>query len=482
MKTWQIILLVICILIYWGNIRSRYEDYKYVKDRGRILHYTWRDYLELVFLPLVIIYNIIELFYNILFDYISEVRKHGGIQGYRDFKRQQKIEEEQSKKAWLAQKEEDERIRKAYLNGDIKKEDLPRAENGTDSFEFEVEMGLFSDSWRSPQEIVYIENEYCPSLNDFFIRNKDLRLYNMYRFEYLPRLNEELRDGYLLHYLQPELTEVEQVNIEMDSTYPLKYLWRPEDVSYIKHGMMFFVGNKDNHGEKYICGYYYPLEEGSDDYIIEQLHSIVKRVHVDHGEGGCLCMKVKKPEIEEGSSEDYADELFSWVNYDPEVAIIVKEIREKVETLRERGMAEKLIRKIIQIEPKLSRLVVTKDMRILLPDYNNMEIVMEPINKAVFLLFLKHPEGIIFKCLPDYRKELAEIYQMIKPLGLNDRAIQSIEDATNPCLNSINEKCARIRGAFISQFDENLAQHYFIRGYRGEAKKISLPRDLVVWE
>ena len=71
---------------------------------------------------------------------------------------------------------------------------------------------------------------------------------------------------------------------------------------------------------------------------------------------------------------------------------------------------------------------------------------------------------------------------MIKPLGLNERALQSIEDVTNPLLNSINEKCARIRGTFISQFDEDLAQHYYIDGPRGEAKKISLPRDLVVWE
>ena len=71
---------------------------------------------------------------------------------------------------------------------------------------------------------------------------------------------------------------------------------------------------------------------------------------------------------------------------------------------------------------------------------------------------------------------------MIKPLGLNERAIQSIEDVTNPCLNSINEKCARIRGAFVSQFDEDLARKYYIWGWRGEAKKIELPRDLVTWE
>ena len=111
-----------------------------------------------------------------------------------------------------------------------------------------------------------------------------------------------------------------------------------------------------------------------------------------------------------------------------------------------------------------------------------MEVKMEPINKAVYLLFLQHPEGIVFKHLADYRKELADIYQKIKPFGLNDRVIRSIEDVTSPCLNSINEKCARIRGAFISQFDESLAQHYYIYGERGKAKKISLSRDLVTWE
>ena len=129
---------------------------------------------------------------------------------------------------------------------------------------------------------------------------------------------------------------------------------------------------------------------------------------------------------------------------------------------------------------KLSRLVITKDFRILLPDYYNMEIKMEPLVKAVYFLFLKHPEGIMFKFLPDYREELTQIYVNLKPNGMNERVLQSIEDVTNPTLNSINEKCARISGAF--QFDEKLARHYYIEGKRGEAKKIALPRDLVVWE
>ena len=130
---------------------------------------------------------------------------------------------------------------------------------------------------------------------------------------------------------------------------------------------------------------------------------------------------------------------------------------------------------------KLSRLSITKDCSVMLSDYNQ-EVKLEPIVKAVYLLFLNHPEGIAFKCLPDYRKELADLYQKIKPYGLTDRAIRSIEDVTNPLLNSINEKCSRIRAAFLPLVDASLLDQYIIIGKSGEEKKIALPRDLVVWE
>lgn len=130
---------------------------------------------------------------------------------------------------------------------------------------------------------------------------------------------------------------------------------------------------------------------------------------------------------------------------------------------------------------KVSRLTVTKDGAVMLTDYNK-EVRMEPLTKAVYLLFLKHPEGIAFKTLPDYRKELAELYNIIKPLGFNDRVIKSIEDVTNPTLNSINEKCSRIKAAFLAEVDASLVDHYYITGKSGEEKKITLPRKLVTWE
>ena len=135
----------------------------------------------------------------------------------------------------------------------------------------------------------------------------------------------------------------------------------------------------------------------------------------------------------------------------------------------------------LKSQTKLSKLTIAKDCSIMLSDYNQ-EVKLEPIVKAVYLLFLNHPEGIAFKCLPDYRKELADLYQKIKPYGLTDRAIRSIEDVTNPLLNSINEKCSRIRAAFLPLVDASLLDQYIIIGKSGEEKKIALPRDFVVWE
>ncbi len=162
-------------------------------------------------------------------------------------------------------------------------------------------------------------------------------------------------------------------------------------------------------------------------------------------------------------------------------SILIAEVKEKVRMLKELGMSEAEIVSSFRISQPLKKLVISRNYRIFLGD-ERKEVHMEPLVKAVYLLFLQHPEGIVFKDLPAYRQELASIYNKVRPWGLTDRALQSIEDVTNPLLNSINEKCARIRGAFVGQFDDYMAKSYYIDGLRGEAKKISLPRNLVIWE
>ena len=160
---------------------------------------------------------------------------------------------------------------------------------------------------------------------------------------------------------------------------------------------------------------------------------------------------------------------------------LVQDLKDMVQKLKDNGFTEKEIASLLHTEQPLLRLTVSRNYRIYLGE-EYKEVHLEPLVKSVYILFLKHPEGIVFKNLPDYRQELTKIYSEIRPWGLTDRALQSIEDVTNPLLNSINEKCARIRKTFVTLLGSNLSESYYIKGLRGEAKKISLSRDLVVWE
>lgn len=179
-----------------------------------------------------------------------------------------------------------------------------------------------------------------------------------------------------------------------------------------------------------------------------------------------------------------ADETFSY-----DIRQKMKEVYRQVQDLRLGGVSDWVLKQYLFPPKKLSRMVITENYDIILPDYHNMTIKMEPLVKAVYILFLRHEEGILFKCLSDYREELYDIYVDIRKKSNNNGAHlseekirQSIEALTNPLSNSINEKCARIRQAFTLQFDESLAESYFIDGNRGEPKKIPLDRKLIEWK
>ncbi len=168
--------------------------------------------------------------------------------------------------------------------------------------------------------------------------------------------------------------------------------------------------------------------------------------------------------------------------FDIESKELMDEIRERISRLRKMGVNDLVLSGLLNYDQKLSRLHITKDYRIFLPDFNNLEIKMGPLPKAVFLLFLRHEEGIAFKCLSDHTDELIGIYNKISNRSSKETILDSILAITDPTNNSINEKCARVREAFVQHFDERIAQHYFITGARGEAKKIGLSRDLIDFE
>ena len=181
---------------------------------------------------------------------------------------------------------------------------------------------------------------------------------------------------------------------------------------------------------------------------------------------------------------------------------IAEQVRQLAEQLKMAGRKDLLLRAIgaplleeLRIEAaraKLSRLQITKDYRFFLVDYNNKEVELQPVHKAVYLLFLAHPEGIEFKKLGNYREELTKYYMATAKLMDKEKIIEGVDHLVNPLDNAINEKCSRIKKVFMDMMDEYTASYYIISGHTQKRfkgsnriwyerlKVITLPRELVI--
>lgn len=333
----------------------------------------------------------------------------------------------------------------------------------------------------SLNQVIYIENGYDTETNDYIHKNyKALREAFAslgYEFCYLPLMAQQLASKPIADYYAPYNDGFVEVTVGSDLL--LDYMIRSENKDRIEPSLLYWDldcirANRENTFVQY-RGYTFKELIG----ICQSPSDVARAVFEDifgPSNRGAECYE--DSDIRFRDSEVRARRADT-PSYDAETSKLLDELQATIAKLHQKGIAAYILEQMVRKPAKLSRLVVTSDCRILLPDYKNTEIKMTPLAKAVYLLFLNHPEGIVFKHLPDYYDELLGIYVRVRKISIIPRAKRSIEDITDPTSNSINVNCARIRAAFVSKFDERLAQNYIIQGERGDAKRILLPQELI---
>ena len=183
---------------------------------------------------------------------------------------------------------------------------------------------------------------------------------------------------------------------------------------------------------------------------------------------------------------------------------IAEELSRLVRELQKAGRNDLLLRSIgvpvleeLRMEAakrRLSRLLITKDYRFILIDEQNKEVELNPVHKAVYLLFLNHPEGIEFKRLRDFREELLGYYMATARFMDKKTVTESVDMLTDPLNNSMNEKCSRIKSVFLNIMDPYRANYYIVSSHNTKhvagssrvwyerLKVITLPRELVIMD
>ena len=113
---------------------------------------------------------------------------------------------------------------------------------------------------------------------------------------------------------------------------------------------------------------------------------------------------------------------------------------------------------------------------IVLPTHGNAVIKMEPLPKSLYILLLRHPEGIILKNISNYRNELEFIYRRVSARNNNTVIKRLITQITLPHNNMLHKNISLIRTAFIKTLGREAAHSYTPAYCHGQEEYIKLER------
>lgn len=165
---------------------------------------------------------------------------------------------------------------------------------------------------------------------------------------------------------------------------------------------------------------------------------------------------------------------------DEENREMIENIKTLLTSLESRGLNRELIFKMLSRPMKPSGIRVCKD-KIVLSDLNDKEIKLAALDFSFYQLYLRHPEGIRFKDVVDYKEELLGLYKSIQQRrcrNIQEKTILNFVDSTR---NLMSISASRIKNAFKAAVNENLANWYCISGGAGDAKLVRLPQNMIEW-
>ena len=192
--------------------------------------------------------------------------------------------------------------------------------------------------------------------------------------------------------------------------------------------------------------------------------------------------KDEEEQREEEELELKLREIFTSKNLSISLSLLMKVLSEvKTEDQDLNAKVNYLLQNSSVITGKnvVSSVLIDRNYRIFFPEYGNIELKMPTLSKVVYILFLKHPEGIILKDIYKHKTELRNIYMRISSRSDVMEMEKSIKDLIDPLSGSLNQKISRIQHKLKLLMTFSLVDNYSIRGAKGLVYRIFLDRNLL---
>ncbi len=170
---------------------------------------------------------------------------------------------------------------------------------------------------------------------------------------------------------------------------------------------------------------------------------------------------------------------------DPETAKLLEDFERAARALKMKGVKPDVIDKVLESLSAPGELIVDMDGNLVLPDFGNVKIKMNPIEKALYLFLLQHPEGVELDALVGFRKELLRIYRHF--------TIFEDEETIEISLDNLLAEDHKALWTHVSRLNKRLADKLGERGvkpYQIQCRRrpeparylVDVPFDNIRWE
>ncbi len=293
------------------------------------------------------------------------------------------------------------------------------------------------------RQVIYVENQYDERINAIIRDNYERLKWNFKRsnldFIYLPMFfnDEEIKEKVL--YYAPYLTSEIMEKIELRSSYLLGFMSHVENKDKIAPSLLFAPKNENE--EWIFQGQTIDFDTDDTNEIIHWFEDIIFDIDEDltpaeqsreirydedlEGFGRPIMAEEaqEEPQVEYSSTPNIWDKLKkeclkfgkkivleesdeatgsapSRSSLDEiqeeDVKITLEELERNIERLRLLGLPMDVIIEFVVRYETISRLCITEDLQIFLPEYNNKEVKMGALFKAVYFI---SSSSIILKVL-----------------------------------------------------------------------------------
>ena len=162
---------------------------------------------------------------------------------------------------------------------------------------------------------------------------------------------------------------------------------------------------------------------------------------------------------------------------DEDAASIAAQIKTLLRQLRTKGVTDKEIDTLLAEDYKPGRAYVDSTGMLVLPDENGVQIKLTPMERTLYILFLRYPEGINADELWRYWDELCDIYGSQTVYDDKDLIEDAVEGICDEEKVTWYTNVSRIKRKIIDRLGKRAAEQYIIKRAKDGLYRIEVQRE-----